>query len=129
MRELHWHPNADEMQYYISGQARMTVFAADGNAGTFDYQPGDVGFVPRNMRHYIENTGTDEAAVPRAVEGRPFRRRLAPAVAGVHAVRAGAGAPEDRQVGPGEHPDAQDAGGAGLSWRIKTALVILAALE
>jgi oxalate decarboxylase len=58
MRELHWHPNANEMQYYISGQARMTVFAAEGKAGTFDYQPGDVGFVPRNMGHYIENTGT-----------------------------------------------------------------------
>ena len=58
MRELHWHPTAHEMQYYISGQARMTVFAAEGAAGTFDYQPGDVGFVPQNMGHYIENTGT-----------------------------------------------------------------------
>jgi oxalate decarboxylase len=57
MRELHWHPNADELQYYISGQARMTVFAAEGAAGTFTYVPGDVGFVPRNMGHYIENTG------------------------------------------------------------------------
>src|SRR5262249_53004717 len=27
MRELHWHPNADEWQYYIGGQGRMTVFA------------------------------------------------------------------------------------------------------
>ena len=57
MRELHWHPNANEAQYYISGQARMTVFAAAETAGTFNYQPGDVGFVPRNMGHYIENTG------------------------------------------------------------------------
>ena len=58
LRELHWHPNANEMQYYLSGKARMTVFAAEGTAGTFDYQPGDVGFVPRNMGHYVENTGT-----------------------------------------------------------------------
>ena len=57
MRELHWHPNANEAQYYLSGQARMTVFAAEGKAGTFDYQPGDVGIVPQNMAHYIENTG------------------------------------------------------------------------
>src|ERR1700731_2989847 len=28
MRELHWHPNTDEWQYYIEGQARMGVFAA-----------------------------------------------------------------------------------------------------
>ena len=32
MREMHWHPNADEWQYYIDGQARMGVFAAEGNA-------------------------------------------------------------------------------------------------
>jgi oxalate decarboxylase len=57
MRELHWHPNADEWQYYVSGQARMTVFAANGQANTFDYQAGDVGYVPRPMGHYIENTG------------------------------------------------------------------------
>jgi oxalate decarboxylase len=30
LRELHWHPNTDEWQYYISGQARMGVFAAAG---------------------------------------------------------------------------------------------------
>lgn len=26
MRELHWHQNADEWQYYIQGTGRMTVF-------------------------------------------------------------------------------------------------------
>jgi oxalate decarboxylase len=26
MRELHWHPNASEWQYYIAGKGRMTVF-------------------------------------------------------------------------------------------------------
>jgi oxalate decarboxylase len=57
MRELHWHPNADEWQYYISGQARMTVFGANGTANTFDYQAGDVGYIPFPMGHYIENTG------------------------------------------------------------------------
>ena len=58
MRELHWHPNADEWQYYISGQARMTVFAAQNNARTFNFQAGDVGAVPFPMGHYIENIGT-----------------------------------------------------------------------
>ena len=57
VRELHWHPNADEWQYYISGQGRMTVFAAAGKARTFDYQAGDVGYVPFAMGHFIENTG------------------------------------------------------------------------
>ncbi len=36
----------------------MTVFASNATAGTFDYQAGDVGYVPRSMPHYIENTGT-----------------------------------------------------------------------
>jgi oxalate decarboxylase len=58
MRELHWHPNVDEWQYYISGQARMTVFASTNNARTFNFQAGDVGAVPFPMGHYIENIGT-----------------------------------------------------------------------
>jgi oxalate decarboxylase len=58
MRELHWHPNADEWQYYIEGQARMGVFGASGQARTFDFRAGDVGYVPRAMGHYVENTGT-----------------------------------------------------------------------
>lgn len=57
MRELHWHPNSDEWQYYLSGQARMTVFASGGYAQTFDFQAGDVGSIPRSMPHYVENTG------------------------------------------------------------------------
>lgn len=57
LRELHWHPNNDEWQYYIEGSGRMTVFAAEGKARTFDYQAGDVGYVPLAMGHYIENTG------------------------------------------------------------------------
>ncbi|MCM3173357.1 oxalate decarboxylase family bicupin [Paenibacillus sp. MER 99-2] len=59
MRELHWHPNADEWQYYLTGQGRMTVFAGNGVARTFDYRAGDVGYVPVAMGHYIQNTGKD----------------------------------------------------------------------
>jgi oxalate decarboxylase len=57
LRELHWHPNTDEWQYYISGKARVGVFAAAGQARTFDFQGGDVGYVPFAMGHYVENTG------------------------------------------------------------------------
>ena len=59
MREMHWHPNNDEWQYFISGRARMTAFASGGKARTFDYQAGDVGYVPFAMGHYIENTGDE----------------------------------------------------------------------
>ncbi|HEX9461560.1 MAG TPA: cupin domain-containing protein [Alphaproteobacteria bacterium] len=57
LRELHWHPNADEWQYYIEGKARMGVFASSGQARTFDFQAGDVGYVPFAMGHYVENIG------------------------------------------------------------------------
>ena len=37
--------------------ARMGVFGSTGNARTFDYRAGDVGYVPFAMGHYVENTG------------------------------------------------------------------------
>jgi oxalate decarboxylase family bicupin protein len=60
MREMHWHPNADEWSFVISGRARVTIFAAQGTARTFDYMAGDVGIVPRNHGHFIENLSDDE---------------------------------------------------------------------
>lgn len=58
LREVHWHPNGDEWLYVIEGQARMGVFAGQGQARTFDLQAGDVGYVPVAMGHYLENTGS-----------------------------------------------------------------------
>ncbi len=57
MRELHWHPHADEWAYFIEGKAKMTAFASSHSAQTFDFQAGDVGYVPRAMPHYVENVG------------------------------------------------------------------------
>ncbi|GII80987.1 oxalate decarboxylase [Sphaerisporangium rufum] len=59
LRELHWHPTNDEWQYYISGFGRMGVFAASGAARTFNFQAGDVGYVPFAYGHYVENLGTE----------------------------------------------------------------------
>ena len=57
MRELHWHPNASEWQFYIAGKARMTIFMPTGKARTMDFNANDVGFVPAVAGHYIENIG------------------------------------------------------------------------
>jgi oxalate decarboxylase len=57
LREMHWHPNADEWQYWIKGQGRMTVFNTGPRAQTMDFHAGDVGVVKRNYGHYIQNTG------------------------------------------------------------------------
>ena len=60
MREMHWHPNADEWQYYIKGKGRGTVFNTGPQAATVDFNPGDIGYVPKSYGHYIENTGTED---------------------------------------------------------------------
>jgi oxalate decarboxylase len=57
LRELHWHPNEDEWQYYVKGSGRMTVFSAGAHARSMDFHEGDVGYIERSMPHYIENTG------------------------------------------------------------------------
>jgi oxalate decarboxylase len=57
LRELHWHPNADEWQYYIKGKGRMGVFGAGSRARTMDFEEGDVGYIQQSLPHYIENTG------------------------------------------------------------------------
>jgi oxalate decarboxylase len=60
LRELHWHPNADEWQYYITGKGRMTVFISGATARTMDFEEGDVGYIPISNPHYIENTGDSD---------------------------------------------------------------------
>jgi len=60
IRELHWHPNADEWQYFISGKGRMTVFATGGRARTMDFQAGDVGYIQKTLPHYVQNTGSTD---------------------------------------------------------------------
>jgi oxalate decarboxylase len=57
LRELHWHPNANEWQYYIQGKGRMTVFFTAAKARTMDFTAGDVGYVPQTFGHYVENIG------------------------------------------------------------------------
>jgi oxalate decarboxylase len=60
MRELHWHPNADEWQYYIGGRARMSVFGSHGRVRLEEFNAGDVGYVPQGYGHYIENAGSED---------------------------------------------------------------------
>jgi oxalate decarboxylase len=59
VREMHWHPNADEWQYIISGRSRVTVFGAHGRVRTDDFGPGHVCFVQQGFGHYVENIGNE----------------------------------------------------------------------
>ena len=60
MRELHWHQNADEWQYYIGGKARMTVVGTGARARTMDFEGGDVGYIEKTLPHYIANRGDED---------------------------------------------------------------------
>ncbi len=57
MRELHWHPLADEWQYYLEGSAEMAVYLG-GHAVAEQFVAGDIGYVPTGAGHYICNTGS-----------------------------------------------------------------------
>jgi oxalate decarboxylase len=55
IREPHWHPNAAELDYVISGRARMTIFGPSDSVDTFEVGPGEIVFIPPAYFHYIEN--------------------------------------------------------------------------
>jgi oxalate decarboxylase len=57
MREMHWHPNADEWQYFIAGEGQGTVFNTGPNVVSQNFRPGDIGYIKKGFGHYIRNTG------------------------------------------------------------------------
>ena len=57
LRELHWHPTADEWQYVIEGKISVTMFGSHGRYRTETLEKGDVGYIPQGYGHSIENVG------------------------------------------------------------------------
>jgi oxalate decarboxylase len=55
IREPHWHPNTAELDYVVSGRARMTIFGPGDSVDTFEVGPGEIVFIPPAYFHYIEN--------------------------------------------------------------------------
>lgn len=55
--EPHWHTNAGELVYIISGKTRITVLAPDGNVETVEVNGGEGIFAPASHFHNIENIG------------------------------------------------------------------------
>jgi len=60
MRDMHWHPNADEWNYWIKGTGRVTVFNTGPAAITANFHAGDIGYVKKALGHYVENTGNTD---------------------------------------------------------------------
>ena len=57
LRELHWHANAAEWAYVVSGNCRITVYSPSGKGETLDFGPGDVWYFPRGHGHSIQGIG------------------------------------------------------------------------
>jgi oxalate decarboxylase len=57
LRELHWHPHANEWLYFISGKCRMGLFGSHGRHRIEEFTPGDAGYIPQGFGHYLENIG------------------------------------------------------------------------
>ena len=57
LRELHWHANAAEWAYVISGNCRVTIYSPSGKGETLDFGPGDVWYFPRGHGHSIQGIG------------------------------------------------------------------------
>ncbi len=60
MREMHWHPNADEWLYIIAGTAEVAIFNTGPNVVTQNFAPGDIGYVKRGYGHYLRNTSNED---------------------------------------------------------------------
>ncbi len=57
LRELHWHPTADEWQYVVDGKVSVTLFGSGGRYRIETLEKGDVGYIPQGFGHSIENVG------------------------------------------------------------------------
>ena len=114
MREMHWHPNADEWQYYIAGQGAMTVFNTGPKVVTQNFKPGDIGYVKRNLGHFIQNTGDTDLVFLEVFRSNRFEDVSLSDWLGAHAALARRAAPQHRSVGGGALPRQQAGDRAGV---------------
>jgi len=63
LRELHWHPTADEWQYVIEGNISVTMFGSHGRYRTETLEKGDVAYIPQGYGHSVENVGNKQCRV------------------------------------------------------------------
>jgi oxalate decarboxylase len=63
VREPHWHANAHELGYCLSGEHLVTI-AGNGEArDSFVISAGEMFFVPSGALHHVENIGSEEGEI------------------------------------------------------------------
>src|SRR5262249_44906595 len=54
-RNLHWHTDANEWNYYLRGKGQVALFGSGGRGKVFDVVPGDAVYMPAGFGHAIRN--------------------------------------------------------------------------
>ncbi|HWK47777.1 MAG TPA: cupin domain-containing protein [Stellaceae bacterium] len=60
IRELHWHPNANEWHYYLKGEGEVALFGSGGRGKIAKVKPGEVAYIPAGFGHAVRNTGKED---------------------------------------------------------------------
>lgn len=60
-REPHWHANADELGYCLTGKVLISFYANENHREKFIISKGEVFFIPSGSLHSIENVGEETA--------------------------------------------------------------------
>lgn len=110
MRELHWHPNNDEWQYYLSGQGRMTVLP-DTERRARLRPGGGCGLCTVCLRALHPKYGRQKHLVFGNLQKRPVCGHLLKSVDGFNAQRAGPEQPACRSFADGRAAEGKVAGG------------------
>jgi len=59
VREPHTHPNANQLDFCISGKGVVGIVGPEGETHYLELGPGDISFVPQGYLHWIENVGDE----------------------------------------------------------------------
>jgi oxalate decarboxylase len=63
IKELHWHPNSNEFNYYLKGSGQVALFGSGGRSKVADVKAGDTAYITAGYGHAILNTGTEDLEI------------------------------------------------------------------
>lgn len=61
MRLPHWHPNASELGYVVSGAIEVIIWRSPGETSVFTLTEGMCWFIPQSALHSLNNIGREHA--------------------------------------------------------------------
>lgn len=60
MRIPHWHPNAAELGYVVSGEVEIIIWRSPGETAVFTLSQGMCWFIPQSALHSLNNVGKEK---------------------------------------------------------------------